>query len=240
MNCSIFLNKYLYHKNFYYLNDSKRRFSVSNVKLSNIDKILSDLAKHQEEMQKFKRQLDEEKEKTFAAQAEDKLDELMNKHAKVEDKMIDHMIEGFSILGEKKSREIRAQFSESKEKIVENVEKRAIDLEDEFKDEIKSVAYFQKKVDIEAARFKNVTQLSEKEEKEIDKEIKKKEDYSEFKEEYERERSEWIKEHKLNVHSCRQEKKNLKDDLGSNLEKASEMAENLTQETGPDYTGGDD
>ena len=71
-------------------------------------------------------------------------------------------------------------------------------------------------------------------------EIKKKENYSEFKEQYERERSEWIQEHKLNVHSCRQEKKNLKDDLGSNLEKASEMAEDLVQETGPDYTGGDD
>lgn len=256
-----------------YLNNSKRKFSLSNSKLSNIDKLLSDLAKHQEEIQKFKRELDEKKEKEqreeekllelaiekkkqqheqevkqelekenipFSTQATGNMEELIDKHGVVEDKLIDHLTKGFSILGQKKTIEVHAKFEQPKAKIIENVQKRAMDLEDEFKDDIKSVSYYQQKIDIEAARFKNLTQLLEKEEKEIDKEIKKKEDYLQLKEEYEKERSGWIEEHKIDVQSCRQEKKKIKEDLESNLKKPSEMVESLMEESGPDYTGGED
>ncbi len=42
------------------------------------------------------------------------------------------------------------------------------------------------------------------------------------------------------IQFCRQEKKNIKEYLDSNLEKPSVLAESLLDEIGPDYTGGDD
>lgn len=268
------MNKSLYHENLDYLKNSKRKFSVSSSKLSNLDKLLSDLEKHQQEMQKFKAELDEKKEKeqqreqdkllqqvvekekqqyeeetkqelakektTFSSQAENKLDELIDKHSVVEDKFINQLTKGYGLLGEKKTSEVHAKFQESKERLTENIENRAMDLEDEFRGEIKSVAYYQQKIDIEAARFKNMTQILAKEEKEMDKELKNKGNYSQYKEEYEKERSEWIEQHKTDVKSCRQEKNDIKEQIKSNLESSSQMAESLMQESGPDYTGGDD
>lgn len=255
------LNESLYPENFDYFNNSKRRFSVSNSKLSDIDKLLNSLSIHQEQIQKFKRELDEKKEreqkqeqerlsqlaeekklqelekeiiqeeakekKSFSTKSEEKVDELIDKHGEVEDKMVDRLINGFEQLGEKKSREISKKYEDSKERIVENVEKRAMDLEDAFRGETKSVEYYRQKVDIEAARFKNITQLLEKQEKEIDNELKKKGYSSQHKEEYEKERLEWLEQHKTDVQSCRQEKKNVKEHLESNVKPASELVEDL-------------
>jgi hypothetical protein len=39
---------------------------------------------------------------------------------------------------------------------------------------------------------------------------------------------------------CRQEKKNIKEYVASNLEKPSEMIQDTLDQSGPDYTGGDD
>ena len=61
------MNKsFLYDENFFYLINSKRSFSFTSPKFSSnpsdIDKIFESLAKHQEEVQKLKKELDEIKE----------------------------------------------------------------------------------------------------------------------------------------------------------------------------------
>lgn len=202
---------------------------------------LLELALEKEKQDELKKRQELENEnKTFSERSEKNFEGLIDKHGEVEDKLLIHMIDGYSLLGEKKTREVHQKYKESREAITEKIEKRAMDLEDEFKDDVKSVAYYTSKIDIESARFKKLTQLLEKEEKEIDQEIKQKEDYSQIKEEYEKKRLAFIEEHKEDVKSCRQEKANIKKDIESNLEKPSEMAESLVQETGPDYTGGDD
>jgi hypothetical protein len=282
------LNKsFLYDENFFYLINSKRSFSFTSPKFSSnpsdIDKIFESLAKHQEEVQKLKKELDEIKEhrikeeqaaafekeqaaaiekqeehekqqqsielekqqelakhqKTFFEDAEDKMNGLMKKQEVVENSLIDRLSEGYSKLGGEKAREIHSQYGERCQEIRRKVEEKAFELEEEFKGE-RSVAYYQKKVDIETAGFKKITQVFEKEEEQVDKELRKKDSFSKYEEEYENERLLWKQEHNENVRACRQEKKDVKEGLNSRLEKASEMAESLLEESGPDYTGGDD
>lgn len=258
----------------FYLNNSKRSFSVSNSKLSDIKKIMESLAKHNEDMLNFKKKIDKKKEEeqkqeqeklsklaeekklqqfeqdaaqelakeknSFSAQSENKIDELIDKHGVVEDKMISRLMKGYNIIGGKKSQEIFDKHANEEAKIVGNIEKRAMDLEDKFIGEIKSVAYYREKVDIEASRFKQITHLSRKREVDVDNEVKKQANYPQFKEEYEKERSAWLDQEKLDVRSCRDEKIIVKTVLESNLEKPSEMAASLIEEMGPDYGGGDD
>jgi hypothetical protein len=115
---------------------------------------------------------------------------LINKQEKVEDKIIDRVEKGYEKLDEEVADEILDKFEDRREKIKEKIHEKAAKLEEEFKGEIKSVEYFQKKVDIEAAGFKKLTQVLEKEEEEIDKRIKNDEDYKNYKDKYEKERSE--------------------------------------------------
>lgn len=260
------MNKYLSHEYFSYLNNSKRRFSTSSSKLSDIDDLLNRASKHREELEKFRKKLDEEKKedqikkekeiekldqenkeetiekenkvKTYLDLAKERVDELMNKQEKVEAKLIDRIDKGYEILSYKKGDDILDKFEDRRAKIQENVHKKASGLESEFEGEIKSIAYLQKKTDIEASGFKKLTQILEKEEEEIDKELKKVSDYNLHKDTYEKKRSEWKEEHQENVRSCRQEKQDIKEHLVSNLDKASVMAEDLLAESGPEYGGG--
>jgi len=85
-----------------------------------------------------------------------------------------------------------------------------------------------------------MTQELQKEEEKLHKEIQKRSDFAQNKEEYEKDRLEWKEDLGRMVSSCRKEKQELKERVKSNLETASEMAQDLMDETGPDYTGGDD
>lgn len=284
-NSSILLNKYmfLYDENFSYLNISKRSFSFTSPKFSSnssdIDKIFDSLAKHQQEFDKLKKELDEMKEqrlkehqaaelekqqaldaekqaeqdkqdalvqeqlakqnKTFLDESEDKVNGLMENQSQVENSLIERLTNGYSSLGGEKAKEIHPQYGERCKEIKNKIQEKAFELEEEFKGE-RSVAYFQKKVDIQTAGFKKITQIFEKEEEQVDKELRKKASFEDYKEEYDKERSKWKQELTENIRACRQEKKDVKESLNSRLEKASEMAESLLEESGPDYTGGDD
>jgi len=178
--------------------------------------------------------------KTFLSTAKEKIDNLIDKQEKVEGKLIDHLEDGYEKLNSKKAEEIYNKYIGNKDKIKAHTQTKSEALEDEFSDELKPVAYFDKKVDIEASGFKKLTQAWVKEEEEINKEIKKGEYYKNNKDKYEKERAEWKEKHIEEVRECRQEKQNIKTILVSNLEKPSEMVEDLLNETGPDYTGGDD
>lgn len=93
---------------------------------------------------------------------------------------------------------------------------------------------------MEAARFKKLTQSLDKQEKEIAEEVRKNPDYTEYKEEYEQYRLESLKQHQQDVRQRRDEKIELKKDIEAKVEKPSEMAQNLVEESGPEYTAGDD
>ena len=269
------LNRFLFQT---ILNNSKRSFSVSSSKLSssNIQEVLDKLNKHKENIEKYKRELDEQierkapreqeklqklaaaqqdkergqelmqeqlhkEEKTPLAKAEESIEKLMDKQSVVEDRISDRLWKGHVKLANvAKSKEIESEYDERLEDIKTKTKAKVFALEGEFKDEIKSMSYFERALGLKAAYFKKTTQILEKKEEKIDKELKNKPDYSKYKEEYEKERAQWKEEHKENVRICRQEKQNIKKDMESNLEKASEIAESLLGESGPDYTGGDD
>lgn len=177
-------------------------------------------------------------EKNFLDTAKERIDKLMNKQEAAEDNLIDRINSGYIQLSRDKSGPILDKFEDRRVKVKDDGYKKAKALEAEFEDQLKPVAYFTKKVDIEASIFKKYVQILEKEEEEIDKELKK-ENYIN-KDKYEKERSEWKANHIDTVKECRQEKQNIKTMVSSNLEKPSEMAEDLVNELGSDYTGGDD
>ena len=70
--------------------------------------------------------------------------------------------------------------------------------------------------------------------------IKKGQYYKDHKDEYEKERSEWKQDHQKSVRESREEKEDIKTKLVSNLEKPSEIAQDLLEEGGPSYTDPDD
>jgi flagellar biosynthesis chaperone FliJ len=57
---------------------------------------------------------------------------------------------------------------------------------------------------------------------------------------YINEREKLNEEHVKSIKECREEKKSIKEVIYSNIQKPSEIAQELVEETGPDYTGGDD
>jgi hypothetical protein len=176
-------------------------------------------SKHKEELENLKRELDKQKEeetiekekerekereqeklqelaaspgnneRNFLTDAKERLEKLINKQEKVEEKIMQRVEQGYEKLNYEKGDEIIEKFNDTKEKIIENINGKAMELEAEFKGEMKPSAYFQKKVDIEASGFKKLTQVFEKEEEEINKELKKESDFHNYEDDYERERS---------------------------------------------------
>jgi hypothetical protein len=183
---------------------------------------------------------DDEREMSFLRKSERKIEKLKDKQEEIEGELLDRIHEGYENLSFEKGEKVLTKFMDIREKVKENTAEKAEALEAEFKDDLKPVAYFSKKVDIEATGFKKLTQVLEKEEEAIHKELKKEQYYEDNQHEYETERSEWKERHRESVRECRQDKKDIKEILESNLEKPSEMAEDLLNESGPDYTGGDD
>jgi hypothetical protein len=182
------------------------------------------------------------KKKNFLDKCEELFKELLDKQVIVEDNIMSRILEGYKKLNDlNKVEEIEQNYSKFSKELKDKLRVKFFALEEEYKDG-KSVTYFLKKVDLETANFKKTTHLLEKKEEQVHEELKKSSFYgvAEKKQEYEKERLEWKEEHKENVRICRQEKQNVKKDIEANLEKPSEIAQSLVEESGPDYTGGDD
>ena len=182
----------------------------------------------------------QEKPNTFIDQAKSNIDELITKHEKIENAVISRLAKAYRVLPDEVKDKILDKYEDSRNEILDKIQDKSNKLEDEYKGEIKSVDYCQRKVDLESAGFKKYSQALEKEEEEVNKKIKDEPYYKNNPDKYEKERTEWKEEHKENVRNCRQEKQEIKKNLVSNLENPSEMAESLAEEMGPDYTGGDD
>jgi len=200
---------------------SIRKFSTSSSKLSDLDRIFEsiknknaafleyqkeldnrkkeeakaqELAAQKEELQRQLEQIQEQgkQEKTFLEQSQEKLDGLIHKQKVVEGKLEDHLMGGYRKLNDLgKVKEILESFKGPFEDLKKKLKGKVSALEEEFKDG-KSVEYFQKRVDIEAANFKKCTHLLEDKEKLVHEEIKKSSFYDDAvkKLEYEKERSE--------------------------------------------------
>lgn len=191
-----------------------------------------------EELKKLAEQ--QERDKPLLSQAEERINKLKETQEKITDVAVERLSKSYEKLDSEKGEKILDQVEDGRLKILLNTESKLRDLDKSFEGEIKSVAYFQKKVDIEAAGAKKLIQSLEKEEKVVHEELQKEPNYNQYKDKYEADRSKWKQEHDDNVRSIRLEKQDIKKQLDSNLEKASEMSESLVNETGPDYTGGDD
>lgn len=175
----------------------------------NIEKYKKELdeqrkARHEQEekLQKLAAQQDKEREqelmqeqlhkeeKTPLAKAEESIEKLMDKQGVVEDRISERLLKGhLKLANVAKSKEIESEYDERLEDIKTKTKTKVFALEDEFKDEIKSMSYFERALGLKAAYFKKTTQILEKKEEKMDKELKNKPDYSEYKEEYEKERA---------------------------------------------------
>jgi hypothetical protein len=181
------------------------------------------------EISKVKQDSGTSEEKNILTEAQENVSQLVNKYTKIKETLVNRIDSGLEKLSLKDGAEILSSHEDGLINEVKKARKKSLALEEEFKDELKPVAYYVKKIDIEAAGFKKVVQKLEKEEMEIDKKLKEQSDFESFKNKYEEERSEWKKVHENFVRECRQEKKDIKDKVESNLQTPSEMIESLTQ-----------
>ena len=218
------------------LNINVRFFTVTSRTLVDVDKILAQANKQLEEQKEYKEYLD----KTFLTEVEEKVKNLINKQEGIEDKIEKRIEYHYAKLPKDKIDPINEELYDDRLAVANKTNAKGKALEAEFPDELKPIAFFVKKVDMEGSNFKKYIHSLEKEENQIDKEIKKTSYYTEHKDEYEKERSEWKEKHIEEIKECRGEKQYVKTLLTSRLEPASQMAEDLLDETGPDYTGGDD
>lgn len=176
----------------------------------------------------------------FLSQSRNRINEFLDKQEKIEENLEKRIYESKKKLNEKEEKEIDEKFGPVMDKHNIKANDKAFSLEGEFPHDLKPVGYFVKKVDIESSSFKKTIQLKQKEEEEVDKKIREKPDFSNFKEKYEEERSKWREELQKDVKSCREEKQNIKEFITSKVQKPSEIAQDLVEESPLDYTGGDD
>lgn len=190
-----------------------RTFSLSIVRYSDLDKLFEKANQQRKEMEEFKRKLENEKvqqkeieklrnqetteapkdivseERNFLFFATDRSGILREKQLEVRNTIWNRIQDLHSKIHEKNSDVIFNKYDERRNAIIENSEKKTENLEAEFKGE-NSIAYLHKRIDIEANHFKKLSQLLEKEEEELDKEMKKVRGFDKNKDQYEKDRLE--------------------------------------------------
>jgi len=216
---------------------------------SELEKLLEDKKSNKREISGLEKLIEDKKEKlleekkanpekNFLDEAREKIDQLMDKQDLVEKRWEARIVEYYDTFPEKVRQEVFPKFVSHFMNLAETIDKKSLDLENEFP--VKTVGYFTKKLDLESAGFKKIMQIREKEENAIIESFKETVEYQNNKEEFDRKFLEVKQERAEEIRGCRQEKQKIKEEITSNLEKPSEIAQDLVDETGPDYTGGDD
>jgi hypothetical protein len=242
---------------------NNRQFSVSVCSLAdNNEKITDLLAKFDKNHQDHKKFLEElknskseqlennfkqdvskekpiSKNENFIDEMENKVNNIGIKQDKERDKLAGYVEKtSDKYLNDKQYDELFDKYPSLVDKEKDKYQNKLKNLEDEYQDN-KGIEYLDKKMDLKFSSTKRITQLYEKQEKEMNDMIEENSDNFSLKEKYEKERAEILKQHGENVKTYREEKKNLKEELVSKKETHSEMAESLTETEMPDYTNED-
>jgi len=209
--------------------ESLKAYSVERAEKNLVEKTEPNL------VEKPEQNLVEEIEKNFIDKADEKLNELLKKQDYVDEATDKQIKKALELLSNEESKKIETKYYSVLTKEYTKISNRNQKLEEEFP-EGKSVAYFQKKIDIETSSFKKLTQIKQQEENEVSEKIKENCDSETFNK-YNKERLEWKIKHIEDIKSCRSEKQKVKEEISSNLEKPSEMAQDLAETEMPDLYG---
>lgn len=153
------------------LADAKKH--LENLKAYSVERAEKNLVEKTEPnlVEKPKQNLVEKIEKNFIDKADEKLNELLKKQDYVDEATDKQIKKALGLLSNEESKKIETKYYSVLTKEYTKISNRNQKLEEEFP-EGKSVAYFQKKIDIETSSFKKLTQLKQQEENEVSEKIK--------------------------------------------------------------------
>ena len=145
--------------------ENLKAYSVERAEKNLVEKTEPNLVKKPEQ------NLVEKIEKNFIDKADEKLNELLKKQDYVDEATDEQIKKALRLLSNEESKKIETKYYSVLTKEYTKISNRNQKLEEEFT-EGKSVAYFQKKIDIEASSFKKLTQIKQQEENEVSEKIK--------------------------------------------------------------------
>jgi len=216
-----------------------------------VDKIFERANKQRQQLEELKKELDLKKqlEKDKLSETEDSfISSMWKKRAiiqkdnlEIESKLRNRLFESINILPrDEKTDEAMRDFLKKVEDI-KNKHQASLDKYQEKHKDTLSVDSLKDLSSIEEKRFKNIRQVYQKTEEEIDKNLKAQSKFPlDDKNKYEEDRLKWKEEIIQDIRKSKKEKDEFKKELVSNLEKPSEMAQDLMDQSGLDNTGGDE
>lgn len=234
------LKKYLINLNLvrYFKSTPNYRSNSDDELLKKMDNLLKNHEAKREKTNQILESIKQDQAKGYLNATQERIDKLMEKQDIIQTKLEKRITEASKNLDDEDLKKID-KHQENLDKLYEKTDKKSLDIEKEFADS-KCAAYFDKKVDHEASSFKKIIHEMEKEEKIIHDIIKEKSQPGSELDKYINDRGKLNEEHAKSIQECREEKKSIKEVINSNIQKPSEIAQELVDETGPDYTGGDD
>jgi hypothetical protein len=180
--------------------------------------------------------VDNKEEMDFLTKARIRINNWMADQDKIEEKLTARIDAAYKHLTPEEGTMISNKYDRLLEKIQDKGNERSLNLENLFTG-LKPINYFTQKVSQEGSVFKDLVQIKQKQEAAIHDILKTRPDYDPNSE---IERQKFNDEIIVAVRASREERKKLDAYLVQNLESPCELAESLSQEMGPDYTGGDD
>lgn len=238
-------------KNFFYFFTIKN-FTSSAQKQTDVDKIFEKVNKYKEQLEQVKKELDLKKqleEKNKISENEDnfinnmwiKRVKIQKENLDIETKFRNRLSESVNSLPEdKKIGEVMRDFLAKLEDITTKHQASLGKYQEKHKDSL-CVDSLKDLTSIEEKRFKNIRQTYQKAEEDMDTNLRAQ---SKFplgdKNKYEENRLKWKQEIIEDIRKSKKEKDEFKKELVSNLEKPSEIAQDLMDQPGLDSTGGDE
>jgi hypothetical protein len=179
-------------------------------------------------------------EKNFLTKTEDNVNNYMGKLKEMRSDIGHHLSNSYDRLPRPEQAGVAGLYINKLQTLNDNAKKESEDLEKKFSDDLKPIAYFREKVEMEARIFKKFSEVWSKEENALNEAIKKRPSFENYKEQYEKEREEYLKKLAGDTGVSRQEKQTVLTGMHVNIEKASDLMIEVQEESFPDHTGGDD